>query len=54
MTSGILTALLIVIFVGIAIWAYSGRQKRRFKEAEQLALDPEDREIQVEDMEKRK
>lgn len=38
MISGILTAILIVLFLGITAWAYSSRQKERFREAEALPL----------------
>ena len=51
--SGIFTAVLIVAFLGVVGWAYSGRRKRRFEEASQLALDEEDRQIDIEDMEQR-
>lgn len=33
---GLLTILLMVLFVGIVIWAYSGGQKKRFDEASML------------------
>jgi cbb3-type cytochrome oxidase subunit 3 len=33
---GLLTLLLMVLFIGIVIWAYSGRQKKRFDEASML------------------
>ncbi|GAB3035457.1 MULTISPECIES: CcoQ/FixQ family Cbb3-type cytochrome c oxidase assembly chaperone [Oleiagrimonas] len=38
MISGILTALLMILFIGVAVWAYSARQKPRFREAEMLPL----------------
>ena len=38
MISGILTALLMVLFLGVTAWAYSSRQKERFREAESLPL----------------
>jgi cytochrome c oxidase cbb3-type subunit 4 len=38
MIAGILTALLMVLFLGITGWAYSARQKPRFHEAEMLPL----------------
>ncbi|MDX1570985.1 MAG: cbb3-type cytochrome c oxidase subunit 3 [Xanthomonadales bacterium] len=52
--SGIITAILIVAFLGVVGWAYTRSNRRRFDEAAQLALDPEDRNIDVEDMEQRK
>ena len=52
--SGITTAILIIAFLGVVGWAYHRTNKRRFDEAAQLALDPKDREIDVEDMEQRK
>ncbi|ACL71727.1 CcoQ/FixQ family Cbb3-type cytochrome c oxidase assembly chaperone [Thioalkalivibrio sulfidiphilus] len=33
---GLLTLLLMVLFIGIVVWAYSGRQKKRFDEASML------------------
>jgi cytochrome c oxidase cbb3-type subunit 4 len=36
------TALVVInflVFVGIVLWAYSGKRKQRFEEAAQLALD---------------
>ncbi|HSP01053.1 MAG TPA: cbb3-type cytochrome c oxidase subunit 3 [Thioalkalivibrio sp.] len=33
---GLLTLLLMVLFVGIVVWAYSSRQKKRFDEASKL------------------
>jgi cytochrome c oxidase cbb3-type subunit IV len=38
MVSGILTAFLIVLFVGLFLWAYSPRRRQRFDEAARLAL----------------
>ena len=38
MISGILTAVLLVLFLGITAWAYSDHQKPRFHEAEMLPL----------------
>ena len=42
MLSGIMTALLMVIFLGIVIWAYSSRRKRDFEEAARLPLEDEE------------
>ena len=38
MISGILTGLLMILFLGVTGWAYSSRQKERFHEAEMLPL----------------
>jgi len=38
MISGAITAVLLVAFGGIAGWAWSSRQRRRFAEAERLPL----------------
>lgn len=35
------TILLLIVFVGIVIWAWSGRQKRRFEQAARLPLEDE-------------
>ena len=51
--SGVMIILMILGFVAIVAWAYSHKRQRRFEEAAQLALDEEDRDIAVEDMEKR-
>jgi cytochrome c oxidase cbb3-type subunit 4 len=39
MLSGIFTALLIVVFIGICLWAYSSKRKPDFDEAARLPLD---------------
>lgn len=39
MLSGIMTGLLMLIFLGIVVWAYSGRRRRDFEEAARLPLD---------------
>ena len=39
---GIFTALLIVAFVGICIWAYSKRRKPQFDAAARLPLEEDD------------
>ena len=41
MISGILTLVLLLAFLGIAAWAYSSRQRRRFDDAAQLPLTDE-------------
>lgn len=44
MISGFMTALLLIIFVGIVLWAYSKKNKDTFKDLSQMALDEADRE----------
>ena len=51
--SGVMTAILIVLFVAVFVWAFWPQHKRRFDEASQLALDEEDRDISIEEMEQR-
>ena len=36
-----MTVVMLLVFVGIAAWAYSGRQRARFDEAAQLPLEDE-------------
>lgn len=36
---GIWTVLLLLVFVGIVLWAWSGRRKRRFEQAARMPLD---------------
>ena len=36
---GAMTVIWMVLFLGIAWWAYSPKQKKRFDEASRLALD---------------
>jgi cytochrome c oxidase cbb3-type subunit 4 len=38
MISGILIALMLVLFVGLFVWAYTPGRKQRFNEAAALAL----------------
>ena len=38
MISGILIVLMLVLFVGLFVWAYSPGRKQRFSEAAALAL----------------
>ena len=40
--SGIVTAVLIVLFVAVWIWAYSKRRKSSFDAASRMPLDEED------------
>jgi len=35
---GLITLVLLILFIGIVFWAYSGRRKADFDEAAQLAL----------------
>lgn len=39
---GLLTLLLMVLFVGIVVWAYSGKRKQRFEDAANLPFADED------------
>jgi cytochrome c oxidase cbb3-type subunit IV len=39
---GLLTLLLMVLFLGIVWWAFSSRQKKRFEEAANLPFADED------------
>jgi Cbb3-type cytochrome oxidase component FixQ. len=48
MISGFMTALLLIIFIGIVLWAYSKKNKDTFKDLSQMALDEEDRKKTVE------
>lgn len=36
------TVLLLILFIGIVIWAFSSRRKRAFDEAARLPLEEED------------
>lgn len=36
---GLITPLLLLIFLGIVVWAYSGKRKKGFDEAARLPLD---------------
>ena len=38
---GVFTIVMLLLFVGICIWAFSGRRKRDFDEAARLPLDDE-------------
>jgi len=37
------TVLVFIIFIGIVLWAYSGKRKKDFDEAANLALDDDDK-----------
>lgn len=41
--SGIFTAILIILFLGIVFWAYSRKRRRDFEEAARLPLEDENR-----------
>nr|WP_300306795.1 cbb3-type cytochrome c oxidase subunit 3 [Halomonas sp.] len=38
---GVITAILLIAFVGLVIWAYSGRRRQSFDEAARLPFDDE-------------
>ena len=40
--SGIVTAILIVLFVGVCVWAYSPRRRKQFDAAARTPLDEHD------------
>lgn len=39
---GLATVFVMAAFIGIALWAYSGKQKKRFEEAANLPFADED------------
>jgi cytochrome c oxidase cbb3-type subunit 4 len=39
---GLWTGVLLVIFIGIIVWAWSGKRKRDFDEAARLPLDDDE------------
>ena len=39
---GIIAAVSLVVFLGIVIWAWSSRQRKRFDEASRLPFDERD------------
>lgn len=39
--SGLITLAMMIIFIGIVIWAYSSKRKKDFDEAARLPLDAE-------------
>lgn len=41
MSSGVITAVLLVAFLGITVWAWSARNRERFHDAAQLPLKDE-------------
>ena len=42
--SGIFTAILLVLFIGVWVWAYSSRRKEQFSQAARMPLE-EDAEV---------
>lgn len=38
MSSGVITAVLLLAFLGITVWAWSARNRERFRDAAQLPL----------------
>jgi cytochrome c oxidase cbb3-type subunit IV len=40
---GLWTGTLLVIFIGIVVWAWSGKRKREFDEAANLPFDDDDK-----------
>ena len=51
MLSGIITGVLLLLFIGVCIWAFSPRRKREFDAASRLPLD-DDRIEPIDDEEK--
>lgn len=49
---GLWTGALLVIFIGIVLWAWSGKRKRSFDEAAHIPLD--DDELQFSDAENKR
>ena len=41
MISGIVTAVLMILFLGVCVWAYSAKNRPRFEAAAQLPLNDE-------------
>lgn len=39
--SGVITGILILVFIGIIAWAYSSRRRRDFEEAARIPLEDE-------------
>jgi cytochrome c oxidase cbb3-type subunit 4 len=37
--SGIVTAILTILFLGVCVWAYSSRRKEQFSKAAQMPLE---------------
>ena len=42
MWHGLWTLLLLILFIGLVVWAWSSKRKDDFEEAAQLPLDDED------------
>jgi cytochrome c oxidase cbb3-type subunit 4 len=45
--SGLFTALLILVFIGIGVWAWSARRKESFEQAARLPLEEDQGEAPV-------
>ena len=41
MSPGYITAFLMLLFIGVSLWAYHGKNKARFESAARLPLDDE-------------
>ncbi|WP_406667820.1 cbb3-type cytochrome oxidase subunit 3 [Gallaecimonas sp. GXIMD1310] len=39
---GVVTLVILVLFIGIVVWAYSSRRKKQFDEAANLVFDDDD------------
>ena len=39
---GLIAVLSLVVFIGIVLWAWSGRQRKRFEEAARLPFEERD------------
>lgn len=40
--SGIVTAILLVLFIGVWVWAYSSRRKEQFNKAARMPLEEDE------------
>jgi cytochrome c oxidase cbb3-type subunit 4 len=40
--SGIVTLILMLLFIGVCVWAYSARRRRRFEEAARIPLEDDE------------
>ena len=49
LVQGIWTIIVLVVFVGIVIWAWSGKRKKHFDEAARIPFDENEREDEKED-----
>lgn len=39
---GLLTLVLLILFIGVVVWAFSARRRKDFEEAARLPLDDDD------------